>query len=209
MIRLFYILIFLIISFSLKAVDNDTIKKDLNFYGGFGYSFGLDSKTGVVFQNSFNWIYGYEFNLTRDYKMAMELDAFKFTWIRLTNDKNLFGDDYSKIRYFSFSNSLKWTNRFIINRDEIFKGYTTYIDLGAGYNVPILYRLSKVKSSSVDREEYVNKYNDLFLYFKLFQFCGFPLALRLEYHPFDIIKNDIYPDVQKIDLGLEFILHDW
>lgn len=180
---------------SFGQINKDTtLSKNQSFaYLGssiIGYTPAIESYFSIYFTT------GLEYNVSKKIKYGASFSWLKFSWIGLKNDSETFGGHYDKVRYFSWSTDAQIFSRYIINRQND-NQYDKYIELGMGYNAPIYFSLDKFIGDKKQSETYPNNYNDLYFYssFFLFKPIKLPIGMKLEYHPFDIIKNDKYPNL--------------
>ena len=192
------------------SAPTDTTLNDKQFFGGFGSSlYGYTPKINSYF--SFYYIYGYEYNVTEEFKYGYSIDAIKLNWTRFVNDSSFFKGTFDKVRCFSFSTDFQFFTRYIISRDNYpTKPYDKYIEIGLGYNLPFYYSLTKINGNIHTIEQYPNRYTDFYLYSEYYFWnpLKLPLGIKLEYHPFNILKNKNYPQLSIIQLNLDILLHD-
>jgi len=205
---------FMLFLFALQTLVHGEWTPGLNknqIFGGFGADvYGFDPQADRFI--SFYWVYGLEWNHSKDIKFGLSTNAVKFNWTQFSNDssknKNQLFDD---IKYFSISTDLQVFTRIILDRERLRnKNYKMFMEFGIGYNAPFYYDLKKIKDNNELTEKYPNRYNDIYLYSGLFMnaLMNIPIVAKIEYHPFDVIKNSSYPDLPVFRISFDIFLHD-
>ncbi len=195
-------IIFIIISLnSFSQFKKDTTLAKNQFFANVGASvFGYTSKINSYF--SIYYTTGIEYNISKKVKYGFAFNLFRFNWSQLNKSYMKLDDNYSKLTYFSASTDIQLFGRYVINRKG--NSYNKYLEFGTGYNLPYYYSLQKYKGSDKTREKSINNYYDLYFYttFNYQTKSNIPFGLKVEYHPFDIIKNNNYTDISKIKVDI-------
>lgn len=201
-------LCFLIASFSFfqtpakAAATSDTAylhkKSFLGIGGSVGANYQIDSYvSGYVFT-------GAEWAVSKRVKYALSADLLKFSWAEQT-DEYTTKHRYDRARYFSFSNRLNLSGKYILQAKEGNPDvYKSYLELGAGYNLPIFYTWKEFSGARQVKISYPNNFRDFYGFVKFFT-TGMiiPVAFSVEYHPVDVVENKHLPNPPKINLALE------
>ncbi len=195
-------IIFIIISLnSFSHLEKDsTLAKNQVFTNVGASVFGYTNKINSYF--SIYMTTGFEYNISKKIKYGFAWNLFRFNWTELNKSYMKLNENYSKLTYFSASTDIQLFGRYIINRSG--NSYNKYIEVGTGYNLPYFYSLQKYKGTDKTREKSINNYNDLYFYttFNFNTKSNIPLGIKIEYHPFDIIKNVNYTDISKIKVDI-------
>jgi hypothetical protein len=114
-----------------------------------------------------------------------------------------FTDVFSRERYTYWKLSVAFVNRIVFKQASKTKvDLPWFLDVGIGYNLPIMYRYVGIKDDKKEINRYVSNYND----FSAIARLGFGvLSFTAEYRFTNNIKT-IYPSVPQLMLGIDIIL---
>lgn len=189
---------------SLGQFKKDSSLANNQSFGALGTSlFGYDNNIKSHF--SVYWQTGTEYNITKYSKLGFAFSLLKFNWTGFQQNTSTFTSSYDKLNYFSISGDIQLFGREIISRSkDVDNCYDKYIEYGIGYNCPYYFTLSKYNNGVKTEEIYPNKYNDIYVYstFYFLEPFQIPLGVKLEYHPFDFITSNDYPDMAKFRIDV-------
>lgn len=173
-----------------------------NFLTG-GYRLNQDSKFWSNY--NFGMKFGFQQALWNYQALGFEY-GYNFNYIYLQKEGYVYPDQNFKTeRYFYLNMDFVLYTRIALYNLRSNKKTGAFIDLGATYNFPFLFRHVGIRDNYKAVTRRIHGFNDFTLYGRV----GYgPFAFTLQYGLTDFVKDPLFPQVPTIKAGITILLYD-
>lgn len=153
------------IDFKIKRIDFKTKKEFKNNFFGFSFqsfqTFMNTSEQNIHSSYAFGFKSSHLHHFNKIISMGANISS-HFNTINLQKGKvNIFTDSFEKERYINWKFSLAYVTRFTFRQPEkTGSELPWFLEIGAGYNLPIMYRYVGVVNDKKQINRFISNFND-------------------------------------------------